>query len=83
MNVQLDTSVYSDLIVDIPDITLTFKVGLEEYHYYHDDKRRFEVYTYNDPVLALSEFKPRFYDLLLTDIRMPHVCWFIIRVIIY
>jgi CheY-like chemotaxis protein len=63
MNVQLDTSVYSDLIVDIPDITLTFKVGLEEYHYYHDDKRRFEVYTY----------KPRFYDLLLTDIRMPHV----------
>ena len=37
MNLQLDTSVYSDLIVDIPDITLTLKVGLEEYHYYQDD----------------------------------------------
>jgi CheY-like chemotaxis protein len=38
--------------------------------YYHDDKR-FEVYTYNNPLVALSEFKPHFYDLLLTDINLP------------
>jgi hypothetical protein len=31
-------------------------VGLDGYYY---DKRRFEVYTYNNPVLALSEFKPK------------------------
>ena len=38
------------VVDDDPDITLTFKVGLEEYHYYHDDKRRFEVYTYNNHI---------------------------------
>lgn len=58
---------------DDPDITLTFKVGLEEYYYYHDDKRKFEVYVYNNPVLALLEFKSNFYDLLLTDIYMPEM----------
>ena len=55
---------------DDPDITLTFKASLDGYYY---DKSRFEVYTYNNPVLALSEFKPNFYDLLLTDINMPHM----------
>jgi response regulator of citrate/malate metabolism len=46
-------------------------VGLEECYYYHDDKRRFEIYTYNSPIIAAREFKPNFYDLLLTDIYMP------------
>jgi CheY-like chemotaxis protein len=59
------------IVDDDPDLTLTFKVGLEEYHYYHDDKRRFEVYSYNKPLEALYKFKPNFYDLLLTDIYMP------------
>jgi DNA-binding response OmpR family regulator len=36
-------------------------------------KTRFEVYTYNNPAVALSEFKPQFYDLLLTDIYMPQM----------
>lgn len=58
---------------DDPDVTLTFKVGLEEYYYYHDDKRKFEVYVYNNPVLALLEFKSNFYDLLLTDVYMPEM----------
>ncbi len=58
------------IVDDDPDITLTFKVGLDGYYY---DKRNFDVYTYNNPVLALSEFKPNFYDLLLTDINMPHM----------
>ena len=69
-----DPSLKRILIVDDdPDVTLTFKVGLEEHYYYHDDKRKFEVYTYNNPVTALSEFKPNFYDLLLTDINIPHM----------
>jgi DNA-binding response OmpR family regulator len=31
----------------------------------------FEVYTFNDPLVALSQFRPNFYDLLLVDINMP------------
>ena len=52
-------------------------MGLEGYHYGNDNdnnnKTRFEVYTYNNPLEALSEFKPNFYDMLLTDIYMPHM----------
>jgi len=62
------------LVDDDPDITLTFKAGLDG-HYYGvgDKKKRFEVYAYNDPLLVLTEFKPHFYDLLLTDIYMPNM----------
>jgi response regulator of citrate/malate metabolism len=28
---------------------------------------------YNDPLLVVKDFKPHFYDLLLTDIYMPNV----------
>jgi hypothetical protein len=45
-----------------------FEVGLDGYYY--DDKRRFKVYTLNNPLEALSKFKPDFYDLLLTDVCM-------------
>jgi DNA-binding response OmpR family regulator len=31
----------------------------------------FEVISYNDPMAALSEFKPNWYDLLLVDFNMP------------
>jgi CheY-like chemotaxis protein len=59
------------LVDDDPDITLTFRAGLDGYNYGDGDKKkRFEVYTYNDPLLLLEEFKPNFYDLLLTDIYM-------------
>jgi DNA-binding response OmpR family regulator len=51
------------IVDDDTDVTLTFKTALDNYG--------FEVETYNDPVLALSNFKPHFYDLLLIDIRMP------------
>jgi CheY-like chemotaxis protein len=62
------------VVDDDPDVTLTFKAGLDG-HYYGDGdkKKRFEVYTYNDPLLVVEEFKPHFYDLLLTDIYMPKV----------
>jgi DNA-binding response OmpR family regulator len=36
-----------------------------------NNKMYFEVNTYNDPMAALSEFKPHFYDLLLVDFNMP------------
>jgi CheY-like chemotaxis protein len=41
------------------------------YYYQYNERRRFEVYTYNNPTIAISEFKPNFYDLLVTDIFMP------------
>lgn len=34
------------------------------------------MYTYNDPELALLEFKPDFYDLALIDIDMPTMSGF-------
>jgi DNA-binding response OmpR family regulator len=57
------------LIVDNEsDITLTFKKGLETET---NENGLFKVYTYNDPLEGLSQFKPNFYDLLLVDINMP------------
>jgi CheY-like chemotaxis protein len=55
------------IIDDDPDITLTFKAGLE------DNSKEFQVYTYNDPMSLLGEFKPNFYDLILIDINLPYL----------
>jgi two-component system catabolic regulation response regulator CreB/two-component system response regulator ChvI len=49
---------------DEPDITLTVETGLE-------GTGIFEVHTFNDPEIALSNFKPDMYDLALLDMRMP------------
>jgi two-component SAPR family response regulator len=61
------------IVDDDKDITLTFKAGIEDSNNHNDAKRRIEVHTHNNPVTALSEFKPNFYELLLVDIRMPHM----------
>jgi CheY-like chemotaxis protein len=61
------------IVDDHPDIILTFKKGLEAENEYSSGKIFFQVYAYNDPLLALSEFKPNFYDLLLVDVNMPKV----------
>ena len=59
------------LIVDNEsDITLTFKKILETEN---NENHLFKVYTYNEPLNALSQFKPNFYDLLLVDINMPKI----------
>ena len=60
------------LIVDDDiDVTMTFKEVIEESNNYVDVNKRIEVYTSNDPVASLSDFKSNFYDLLLVDINMP------------
>ena len=51
------------LVDNEPDITLAFKIGLED--------NGFVVDTFNDPQLASSNFKDGLYDLLLLDIKMP------------
>jgi CheY-like chemotaxis protein len=62
------------LIVDDDiDVTMTFKEVIEESNNYVDVNKRIEVYTSNDPVASLSDFKSNFYDLLLVDINMPRM----------
>jgi FixJ family two-component response regulator len=48
-------------------------VGLEGYYYDDNEKIRFEVHSYSNPAVALSQFKPNFFQVLLTDIYMPHM----------
>lgn len=50
------------LVDDEPDITMTFKAILQEVGFIVD--------TYEDPLIALSMFKPHFYDLVILDIKM-------------
>jgi signal transduction histidine kinase/CheY-like chemotaxis protein len=53
------------LVDDDYDHTITFKMGLE--------LAKFQVHAYNDSAIALSKFKPDYYDLLLIDVKMPKI----------
>jgi DNA-binding response OmpR family regulator len=66
------------IIDDDPDITLTFKSGLEAKNG-TSSSLSFEVNTYNDSILALSEFKPNYYDLILVDTKNEWF-WFLCTV---
>jgi CheY-like chemotaxis protein len=59
------------IIDDDEDTTLAVKSSFEYENDRSTNRISFQVYTYNSPQLALSEFKPSFYDLLLIDIEMP------------
>ena len=61
------------IVEDDEDIAITFKAGIEDSNNNTDTNKRIEVYTSNNPVVALSEFKPNFYDLLLVDIYLPYM----------
>jgi len=61
------------IVDDYADVTVTFKAGIEESNNYKDANNRIEVYTSNNPVVALPEFTPNYYDLLLVDINMLHM----------
>ena len=50
---------------------MTFKKGLEAENENSSSKIFFQVYAYDDPLLALAKFKINFYDLLLLDVNMP------------
>ena len=54
------------LVDDEPDITFTLKMGLE-------GNGDYQVDTFNDPQEALSKFRPRYYNLLISDIKMPNL----------
>ena len=51
------------VVDDEPDNSRIFKIALED--------SGFEVDAFNSPIVALSAFKPDYYDVLIFDIRMP------------
>ena len=51
------------LVDDEPDITYTIHKILEDHG--------FKVDSFNDPILALNNYKAYFYDLVILDIKMP------------
>jgi DNA-binding response OmpR family regulator len=51
------------LVDDERDVTFTIRKVLE--------RNEFVVDSYNDPTLALSNYEPGLYDLVLLDIKMP------------
>ena len=50
------------VVDDEDDVNVTLRIVLED---------QFSVDVFNDPFVALENFKPGLYDLLLIDIRMP------------
>jgi two-component SAPR family response regulator len=54
------------IVDDEPDISSLFKMILEE-------NNEFMVHSFTDPLLALKNFKPDLYDLILVDIKMPEM----------
>ena len=53
------------MVDDEPDVTYAIEKILEN--------NGFVVDSYNEPTLALSNFRQELYDLLLLDIRMPEI----------
>ena len=51
------------IVDDEPDLTFGCSMTLRD--------EGFEVDTFNDPAIALSNFKPNYYDLAILDIKMP------------
>ena len=65
-NKQGKRSGYRVLVVDDePDIITLFELALRD--------RGFEVDSFSDPLAALSNFKPCYYDLVILDIKMPKI----------
>jgi PleD family two-component response regulator len=62
-----NTPVHKRILVvdDNSDIAFTLKIGLE------DSDQNMQVHSFDNPITALLEFKPDFYDLLLIDVNMP------------
>jgi DNA-binding response OmpR family regulator len=53
------------VVNDEPDVTTMLKMTLE--------RVGLRVNTFNDPVLALKDYKPHTYDLVILDVIMPEV----------
>ena len=55
------------VVDDCKDVNYTFKIVLSE------SDQRLGVHSFNDPLVALQEFRPGLYDLIIIDILMPRM----------
>lgn len=58
------------IIDDEKDVTFLFKMVLEDESI---TNVKLKVYSFNDPFVALENFRPNLYDLVLIDIMMPTI----------
>ena len=56
------------IIDDEEDITFILRIILE--------RNNFTVYTFNDPIIALSNYHPHCYDLVILDLKLPQISGF-------
>ena len=61
------------VVDDDQDTTMAVRSSFEMENSHPTNGTCFQIYTYNFPGLALSEFRPNFYDLLLIDVEMPQM----------
>jgi DNA-binding response OmpR family regulator len=66
-SINSNSSLHKRILVvdDNSDIALTLRLGLE------DSDPTMQVHSFDNPLTALLEFKPDFYDLMLIDVNMP------------
>ncbi len=55
------------VVDDCKDVNYAFKIVLSE------SDQRLGVHSFNDPLVALQEFRPGLYDLIIIDILMPRM----------
>jgi len=65
MRTKAKTTTKILLVDDDLDVTFSLKLLLET--------NGFNVDVYNDPSLAMANFKPSLYDFIILDIKMPHL----------
>ena len=55
------------VVDDSKEVNYTFKIVLSE------SDQRLGVHPFNDPLVALQEFRPGLYDLIIIDILMSRI----------
>ena len=71
---QIDKAIKRILIISPEDdVNLALKTALEQGEGKASGSYNFRVECFNNPVLAIRNFKSDFYDLLIVDVIMPQI----------
>jgi CheY-like chemotaxis protein len=71
---QIDKAIKRILIISPEDdVNLALKTALEQGEGKASGSYNFRVECFNNPVLAIRNFKSGFYDLLIVDVIMPQI----------
>ena len=80
---QIDKAIKRILIISPEDdVNLALKTALEEVEGDAGGGYNFRIECFNNPVLALKNFKSGHYDLLIVDVIMPQINGFDLAVVI-